>query len=80
MYVKFVACYGASLQALWLKNLILEIRLVDSISSPILIYCDNNIVVFFSKNNEISSASKYKEIKYLTIKDLVKKGDIVIEY
>ncbi|KAM6560616.1 hypothetical protein CsatA_029855 [Cannabis sativa] len=79
MYAEFVACYGASLQALWLKNFILEIRVVDSISTPMLIYCDNNAAVFFSKNNKISSASKHMEIKYLTVRDLVKKGDIVIE-
>ncbi|RVW64728.1 Retrovirus-related Pol polyprotein from transposon TNT 1-94 [Vitis vinifera] len=37
-------------------------------------------VVFYSKNNKISTGSKHMEIKYLTVKDLVKKGDIVIEH
>ena len=46
----------------------------------IVIYCDNNAVVFYSKNNKISAGSKHMEIKYLTVKDLVKKGDIVIEH
>ena len=46
----------------------------------IVIYCDNNAVVFYSKNNKISTGSKHMEIKYLTVKDLVKKGDIVIEH
>ena len=32
MYVEFVACYGASSQAIWLRNLILELQVVDSIS------------------------------------------------
>ena len=46
-----------------------------------MIYCDNNTVVFYSKNNKISTGSKHMEIKYLTVKDLVKKkGDIVIEH
>ncbi|XP_062118466.1 uncharacterized protein LOC133832098 [Humulus lupulus] len=79
MYAEFVACYGESLQALWLKNLISDIRVVDSIFLPMLIYCDNSAVVFFSKNNKISSASKHMKIKYLTVRDLVKKGNIVIE-
>ena len=45
-----------------------------------MIYCDNNAVVFYSKNNKISMGSKHMEIKYLTVKDLVKKWDIVIEH
>ncbi|RVX16189.1 Retrovirus-related Pol polyprotein from transposon TNT 1-94 [Vitis vinifera] len=73
MYAEFVACYGASSQAVWLRNLILELQVVDSIFRPIVIYCDNNAVVFYSKNNKISTSSKHMEIKYLTVKDLVKK-------
>ena len=80
MYVEFIACYGASSQAIWLRNLILELQIVDSISRPIVIYCDNNAIVFYSKNNKISTSSKHMEIKYLTVKDLVKKRDIVIEH
>ena len=45
MYAEFVACYGASSQAVWLRNLILELQVVDSISQPIVIYCDNNVVM-----------------------------------
>ncbi|RVW75628.1 Retrovirus-related Pol polyprotein from transposon TNT 1-94 [Vitis vinifera] len=52
MYAEFVACYGASSQAL----------------------------CFYSKNNKISTGSKHMEIKYLTVKDLVIKGDTVIEH
>ena len=80
MYAEFVACYDASSQAVWLRNLILELQVVDSIFRPIVIYCDNNAVVFYSKNNKISTSSKHMEIKYLTVKDLVKKWDIVIEH
>ena len=80
MYAKFVTCYGASSQVVWLRNLILELQVVDSISRPIVIYCDNNAVMFYFKNNKISLGSKHMEIKYLTVKDLVKKWDIVIEH
>ena len=80
MYVEFVACYGASSQVVWLRNLILELQVVDSISRPIIIYCDNNPVMFYSENNKTSTGSKHMEIKYLTVKNLVKKGDIVIEH
>ncbi|RVW21791.1 Retrovirus-related Pol polyprotein from transposon TNT 1-94 [Vitis vinifera] len=73
MHAEFVACYGLSSQAVWLRNLISELQVVDSIFRPIVIYCDNNAAVFYSKNNKISTGSKHMEIKYLTVKDLVKK-------
>ncbi|KAL6335669.1 hypothetical protein AAG906_032854 [Vitis piasezkii] len=70
MYAKFVACYGASSQAVWLRNLISELQVVDSIFRPIVIYCEIMQL----------TVSKHMEIKYLTVKELVKKRDIVIEH
>ena len=78
MHAEFVTCYDASSQVVWLRNLILEMQVVDSISRPIVIYCYNNAAVFYSKNNKISIGSKHMEIKYLIVKDLVKKWDFVI--
>ncbi|XP_071722312.1 secreted RxLR effector protein 161-like [Rutidosis leptorrhynchoides] len=79
MYAELVACYGASIQAVWLRNLISELRVVDSIVRPMVIYCDNTAAVIYSKHDKISNASKYTEIKYYIVKDLVKNGDIVIK-
>ncbi|RVW65224.1 Retrovirus-related Pol polyprotein from transposon TNT 1-94 [Vitis vinifera] len=56
-----------------------NLEVVDSIFRPIVIYCDNNAVVFYSESNKISTGSKHMEIKYLIVKDLGKKEDIVIE-
>src|SRR5262249_48966818 len=76
MQAEFVACYGAATQAAWLKSLISRLLIVNSISKPLRIYCDNNADVFFSKNNKSYSGSKYMKIKYLTVRDMIKKGDI----
>ena len=80
MYAEFVACYGAACQAIWLKNFIFGLLIIDSIWKPLVIYCDNNAAIFYSKNNKISSRSKYMKIKYLTVRDLIKKRDILVEY
>ena len=40
----------------------------------------NSAAVFFSKNNKNSNGSKHIEIKYLTVRDLVRKGNIIIEH
>ena len=80
MQTKFVAYYGAATQEIWLKNFISGLLVVDSISRPIKIFCDNNVVVFFSKNNKSSKGSNHIELKYLTVRDLVKNKDIMVEH
>lgn len=53
---------------------------LNSISRLLIIYCDKNVSVFLFKNKKISNKSKHLKIKYLTVKDFVKKGNIVIKY
>ena len=80
MHAEFVACFGAATQAVWLRNFISELEVISSIARPLRIFCDNSAAVFFSKNNKTSSGSKHIEIKYLLVRDLVRKGDIIIEH
>ena len=63
MHAEFVACYGAVVQATWLRNLISELSIVDSITRPILLYCDNLAAMLFAKNNKNISGSKHMEVK-----------------
>lgn len=72
MQTEFGACYGATVQAVWLKNFISGLKVVDSISRPITFYYDNSAAVFFSKNNKSSGGSKHIDIKYLEVRDRVK--------
>ena len=51
MQEEFVACYEATGQATWLKNFIPGLRVVDSISGPLTLYCDNQLAVLYSSNN-----------------------------
>ena len=41
--------YGAATQAIWLKNFISRLLVVDSISRPIKIFCDNNLLCSFQR-------------------------------
>ena len=40
MQIEFIACYGAATHTVWLKNFILGLMIVDSISKPLKIYYD----------------------------------------
>jgi transposase InsO family protein len=71
MQAEYVACYEATLQAVWLRNFISRLEIVDSISKPLTIYNDNSAAVCFSKNNKRSSGSKHMHIKYLVVREKI---------
>jgi hypothetical protein len=55
---EFMACYEATGQAVWLKNFIPGLQVIDNIRRSLTLLCDNEVVIFFSKNNKSSGASK----------------------
>ena len=71
MQAKFVACYEAISQAIWLKNFIVGLYIIDFVSRPITILRDNSTTIFFSKNNMYSSKSKHIELEYLVFHERV---------
>ena len=52
MEAKFVACYKVTCHAIWLRNFVLGLHVIDSIMKPLRIYCDNSATVRFFKNNK----------------------------
>ena len=80
MEAKFVACFEATVNGLWLQNFILGLGIVNSISKLLRIYCDNSAIVFFSKNDKYSNGAKHMELKYLTVKEEVQKQRVSIEH
>jgi hypothetical protein len=54
MYAEFIACYEVLGHAMWLKIFIPGLRVIDSISRPLMIYYDNKATIFFSHNNKSS--------------------------
>ena len=80
MEAEFVSCFEATLHGVWLKSFISGLRIMDSISKPLRIYCDNSAVVFMAKNNKSGSRNKHIDIKYLAIRERVKEKKVVIEH
>ncbi|KAK9042885.1 hypothetical protein V6N11_071239 [Hibiscus sabdariffa] len=76
MEAEFVSCFEATSHGVWLKSFISGLRLVNSISRPLKIHCDNLAVVFMAKNNKSESRSKHIDIKYLAIRERVKEKKV----
>ena len=80
MEAEFVACFEATIQALWLRNFISGLGVVDTITKPLKIYCDNSAAVFFSKNDKYSRGAKHMELKYFAVKEEVQKQRVSIQH
>ena len=80
MEAEFVSCFEASSHGAWLKSFRSRLRIVDSISRPLKLYCDNSATVFMAKNNKSGSRSKHIDIKYLAIRERVKEKKLVIKH
>ena len=80
MEVEFVSCFEATLHGVWLKSFISGLRIMDSISKSLGIYCENSVAIFMAKNNKSGSWNKHIDIKYLAIRESVKEKKMVIEH
>jgi hypothetical protein len=80
MQAEFVSCYDATGQAVWLKNFISRFKIVDSISRPITMQCDNQAAVFFCANDKLTGASKHIDLKYRIVKDRNRDRTLSIEH
>ncbi|XP_075076869.1 secreted RxLR effector protein 161-like [Nicotiana tabacum] len=50
--VEFIACFETASHAVWMKNFLTKLQIVNFISKPVTIFCDNSAVVLFFKNNK----------------------------
>ena len=54
--------------------------MVDSISKPILLYCDNEPTVFYTSNNRSSNAARHIDIKYRVVKDRIQDQTVDVKH
>ncbi|CAL9021467.1 unnamed protein product [Prunus brigantina] len=80
MLAEFLACYEATAQAMWLKNFITSLKIVDSIHKPVQLWNDNSAAVLFAKGNKRTKASRILDVKFLTVKEKIRDGYTVLDH
>ena len=75
-----MACYEACCHAIWMWNFISALGVVDSISRPLKLFCDNSVVVAFSKNTRSIYRSKHIDVKFYFVKKKMVEFLIDIEH
>ena len=68
MEAEFISCFEATSHSVWLKSFVFGLIVVDFISRPLKLYCDNSATIFMAKNNKSESRSKHIDTKYLAIR------------
>ncbi|KAF1884516.1 hypothetical protein Lal_00028394 [Lupinus albus] len=56
------------------------LAIIDSVARPLKFYCDNFAAVFFSKNDKYSRGTKHTDLKFLSVKEEVRKDKMSIEH
>nr|XP_027096072.1 uncharacterized protein LOC113715966 [Coffea arabica] len=80
MATEFITCYETSNQGIWLRNFVTGLRVMDSIETPLKLFCDNKSAILYSNNNRSSKKSKHIDIKFLTVKEREQSEQLSIEY
>jgi hypothetical protein len=80
IYVKFIACYEAVGQTMWLKKFVPGLRVIDSIERPLKLYYDNEPVVFYDHKNKKTKAAKHINIRFYAVKEKIQDQTISLEH
>ena len=75
-----MACYEATCHAKWLQNFISALEVVHSIPRPLKLFCDNPLVVSFSRNTWNTSRSKHIDVKFFFVKEKVAESFISVKH
>ena len=79
MEAEYVAASEATKEVVWLRKFLMELGVIAKVVDPMIQYYDNSGVV--AKTKEPRNHRKYKHIerKYHLVREIVHRGDIIVE-
>ena len=78
MEAEYVACSTAVQEAVWLKRFIEDLKIVTNSSRPVIIHCDSQAAISFTKDAKYHSKSKHIETKYKFVREIVAQREVLI--
>lgn len=79
MEAEYVAAAVAMKEAIWVKQLLVEIGLWTK-DKTIVLQVDNQSAIKSMKNEITSARSKHINIRYHFIRDVIQRGDVMVQY
>ena len=78
MQAEFIDVYEAVCEGVWIRNFLMQTKILSHIVADVLeVYCDNEVAVFFSKNSKRSNNSKHINLKY-SVRERIKHGELAV--
>ena len=69
----------ATKEAVWLGKFLMELGVIAKAVDPMILYCDNSGVISQAKEPRNHRKGKHIERKYHLVREIVQRGDIIIE-
>ena len=76
---EYIAASDAAKEAIWIRKFASQLGVVPSIESLIPLFCNNNGAIAFPKEPRSHQKSKYIERHYHIIRELIGKGDVLVQ-
>ena len=67
-------------EGVWLKRFLEHLGVTGKAASPVLVYCDSQAAIAYTKDPKFHCKTKHIDIKYNYIKDVVARKDVNIQY
>jgi hypothetical protein len=80
MESEYVACFAAVQEAVWLRRFLQCLDIVASAMDPVTIYSDSMAALAYAKDPKYHKKTKYIEIKYHCIRDMVANKEVFLEH
>ena len=76
---EYVAASDAAKEVVWIRKFVTEVGVVSSIESVVPLFYDNNGAIALAKELRSHQKSKHIERSFHVIRELVKKGDVLVQ-
>ena len=80
MESKFVACTSVVQEAICLKRFFEHLNIAKNSKGPMILYCDSQVVITYTKDLKYHNKIKHVYIKYNFVRDIVASGEINLQY
>ncbi|XP_059623154.1 secreted RxLR effector protein 161-like [Cornus florida] len=78
MEAEYIAASEAAKEAVWLRNFLIELEVVEHIDRPMTLHYDNSAAIAQTKDPKFYKRTRNIQRKHNVVHDIVKRGDILM--
>ena len=75
---KYIAASEAAKEAVWIRNFLMDLGVVQGTTNPLDVYCDNNGAIAQAKEPRQHQKNKHILMRFHLIREIVERDDLVL--